>query len=102
MQGFLERIAQFSMADASWPVLLGLLLSGFVLLAKGATWLVDGGARLARRMGMSTLVVGLTVVAWGTSMRGMTRACGPVATVSAQRANHPEGASSSGSHPGVP
>jgi len=43
------------------------LLIGFVFLVKGADWLVTGGAEVARRMGVSTLVIGLTVVAWGTS-----------------------------------
>lgn len=43
------------------------LVIGFALLVKGADWLVTGGAEVARRMGISTLVVGLTVVAWGTS-----------------------------------
>lgn len=47
---------------------LGALAVGFVLLARGAGALVDGGATLARRWGMSPLVVGLTVVAWGTSL----------------------------------
>jgi len=44
------------------------LLVGFLMLAKGADGLVNGGATLARRWGVSPLVVGLTVVAWGTSM----------------------------------
>ena len=44
------------------------LLAGFFFLAKGAHWLVEGGAELARRWGISPLMVGLTVVAWGTSM----------------------------------
>ena len=42
--------------------------AGFLLLAKGAGWLVDGGASLARRWGVRPLVIGLTVVAWGTSV----------------------------------
>lgn len=45
-----------------------LVVLGFVLLAKGAGGLVDGGATLARRLGISPLAVGLTVVAWGTSL----------------------------------
>ena len=44
------------------------ILAGFALLAFAAGWLVDGGATLARRFGVSPLVIGLTVVAWGTSM----------------------------------
>ncbi|MEA3249907.1 MAG: calcium/sodium antiporter [Patescibacteria group bacterium] len=41
---------------------------GFVLLVKGADLLVGGASSLAKRMGISTLLVGLTVVALGTSM----------------------------------
>lgn len=44
------------------------LLAGFFLLGKGADGLVEGGAALANRWGVSPLMVGLTVVAWGTSM----------------------------------
>ncbi len=44
-----------------------LLLAGIFLLAKGADWLVGGSSEIARRMGVTALVIGLTVVAWGTS-----------------------------------
>lgn len=37
------------------------------MLSKGADWLVLGGASLARRLGVPALVVGLTVIAFGTS-----------------------------------
>src|SRR3989344_4114813 len=47
--------------------LLGFLL-GLPLLLKGADLLVDGGSSLAKRLGISSLVIGLTVVAFGTSM----------------------------------
>lgn len=43
------------------------LVLGFVYLAKGSDWLVEGGSALATRMGIRALVIGLTVVAWGTS-----------------------------------
>ncbi len=43
------------------------LLAGFVLLVGGAELLVRGAARLAAVFGISPLVVGLTVVAFGTS-----------------------------------
>jgi cation:H+ antiporter len=43
------------------------LTSGFLLLAKGADWLVSGASSLARRFGVSVMAIGLTVVAWGTS-----------------------------------
>jgi len=44
-----------------------LLAIGFVLLVKGADLLVDGSVSLAKRWGISELVIGLTVVAFGTS-----------------------------------
>jgi len=40
---------------------------GFVFLVKGADWLVDGASALARRLRVSSLIIGLTVVAFGTS-----------------------------------
>ena len=43
------------------------LLAGFVVLVLGAEWLVRGASRLATAVGISPLVVGLTVVAFGTS-----------------------------------
>lgn len=43
------------------------ILIGFVLLYFGAEWLVKGAASLAVKLGISQLVVGLTVVAFGTS-----------------------------------
>ncbi len=42
-------------------------LIGFVLLYYGAEWLVKGSSSLARSMGLTPLVIGLTVVAFGTS-----------------------------------
>lgn len=44
-----------------------LFVIGFVFLIKGADWLVDGGSALGRRLHISDLVIGLTVVAFGTS-----------------------------------
>lgn len=43
------------------------LIAGLVLILTGANILVDGSSAIARRLGMSDLVVGLTVVAFGTS-----------------------------------
>lgn len=44
-----------------------LLLLGFVMLVKGADWFVDGAAGVADKLGVSQLVIGLTIVAMGTS-----------------------------------
>ena len=46
---------------------IGLLLIGFVVLIKGADWLVIGASSLARKHNVSDLAIGLTVVAFGTS-----------------------------------
>lgn len=45
-----------------------LLIFGFALLIKGADFLVDGASAIARRLGIRELVIGLTIVAFGTSM----------------------------------
>ena len=46
----------------------GLLLIGFMLLLKGGDWLVGGSCSMAQRAGISQLIVGLTLVAFGTSL----------------------------------
>jgi len=43
------------------------LLIGFVFLIKGADLLVEGASSVAKRLGISALVIGLTIVAFGTS-----------------------------------
>ncbi|MCB1091221.1 MAG: sodium:calcium antiporter, partial [Verrucomicrobiae bacterium] len=51
------------------PVLIDLLwlVAGLIALYFGADWLVGASARLAVKLGITPLVVGLTVVAFGTS-----------------------------------
>lgn len=44
-----------------------LLILGFGMLVKGADWFVDGTSGIARKLGIPQLVVGLTIVAMGTS-----------------------------------
>ena len=44
-----------------------LLALGFALLVKGADWFVDGAAGIATKFGIPQLVIGLTIVAMGTS-----------------------------------
>ena len=44
-----------------------LLAVGFLMLVKGADWFVDGSSAVARRFGIPQLVIGLTIVAMGTS-----------------------------------
>ncbi len=44
-----------------------ILVLGFVMLVKGADWFVDGAAGVADKLGVPQLVIGLTIVAMGTS-----------------------------------
>ena len=44
------------------------LVVGFVLLVKGADWFVEGSAGIANKFGIPQIVIGLTIVAMGTSM----------------------------------
>lgn len=44
-----------------------LLAGGIAILVKGADWLVDGASSLAKRLGIAPIVIGLTIVAFGTS-----------------------------------
>ena len=46
----------------------GVLIVGFVFLVKGADWFVEGSASIAKRLGIPQLIIGLTIVAMGTSM----------------------------------
>lgn len=48
-----------------WQMIL--LVLGFLMLVKGADWFVDGASGIARKLGIPQLVVGLTIVAMGTS-----------------------------------
>ena len=45
-----------------------LLVVGFVLLMKGADWFVEGASKIADKLGIPQLVIGLTIVALGTSL----------------------------------
>lgn len=45
-----------------------LLVIGFVMLVKGADWFVEGASKIADKFGIPQLVIGLTIVAMGTSL----------------------------------
>ncbi|MDQ3206954.1 MAG: calcium/sodium antiporter [Pseudomonadota bacterium] len=55
-------------AKRSLPMQLLLIVAGLALLVLGSSWLVDASIALARAIGVSDLVIGLTIVAAGTSM----------------------------------
>ena len=48
-------------------LLIGKFVVGLLLIVKGADWLTDGASSIARKFNISTLVIGLTIVAFGTS-----------------------------------
>ncbi len=53
-----------------WDIFLAIvmLVGGFFLLVKGADWFVDGAAGIATKLRIPQLVIGLTIVAFGTSL----------------------------------
>ncbi|MAB82144.1 MAG: sodium:calcium antiporter [Phycisphaerae bacterium] len=68
MLAFLKTIPNESPDAISAVIVIILyLLVGFFLLLTGGKWLVDGAVSIAKRLGISTLVIGLTIVAFGTS-----------------------------------
>jgi cation:H+ antiporter len=54
--------------DARLPVQIALIVAGLVALVYGSEWLVTASVTFAKAMGVSDLVIGLTIVAAGTSM----------------------------------
>jgi cation:H+ antiporter len=52
----------------AWAVSGVLIIVGLGFLVLGARWLVDGAVALARTLGVSDVIIGLTIVAAGTSM----------------------------------
>jgi cation:H+ antiporter len=66
-----EYVAEFkikSQWDAHWTVQVGLILAGLTCLVLGSGWLVEAATSFARALGVSDLVIALTIVAAGTSM----------------------------------
>lgn len=52
----------------SWALNLIMIAGGLALLVLGSRWLVDGSIAIARALGVNELVIGLTIVAAGTSL----------------------------------
>jgi cation:H+ antiporter len=67
-----EYAAEFgngrSLGWQKWLINLSLVVVGLVLLVVGSDWLVDGAVALARTIGLSELVIGLTIISGGTSL----------------------------------
>ncbi len=69
--------------ELSYFEMAAMIGAGLYLLKNAADWLVHGAANLASRIGVSSLVIGLTVVAFGTSMPEL------VVSIDASLANNP-------------
>ena len=54
--------------DAHWGVQVLLIVGGLALLVLGSRWLVEAAVTFARHLGVSELVIGLTIIAAGTSL----------------------------------
>lgn len=59
---------QASQDEINWPVNIIMVVAGLALLVLGSRWFVDSAVRFASYLGVSELIIGLTVVAAGTSM----------------------------------
>ena len=60
--------AQAGSWDSHWAAQLGLIVAGLAALVFGSDYLVQASVNFAKAMGVSDLVIGLTIVAAGTSM----------------------------------
>ena len=62
------RPARAGAWDSHWAAQIGLIAAGLVALVVGSDYLVQASVNFAKAMGVSDLVIGLTIVAAGTSM----------------------------------
>ncbi|MDX2230197.1 MAG: calcium/sodium antiporter [Leptolyngbyaceae cyanobacterium bins.349] len=72
-QAIQEEYAKFGEQSAApawqkWSVNIGLIVVGLGVLVLGSRWLVESAIAIARAVGLSELVIGLTIVAAGTSL----------------------------------
>ncbi len=75
--------AQGGRGPRSWSLNFLLIIAGLGLLVLGARWLVDGASALARAFGVSDVIIGLTIIAGGTSLPEV--AASVVATIRGER-----------------
>jgi cation:H+ antiporter len=67
-QTLTAELPQSKAWDRHWSVQVALVVAGLVLLVLGSDWLVTASIAFAKALGVSDLVIGLTIVAAGTSM----------------------------------
>lgn len=59
---------QRTVSSKRWLINIGLIVVGLILLVLGSRWLITGATEVARYFGISELVIGLTIIAVGTSL----------------------------------
>lgn len=65
---FAEEITSAAPSGAGLLVQVGLIVAGLLLLGLGSHWLVGGCVVVATRLGVSELIIGLTIISVGTSL----------------------------------
>ena len=78
-----EETASRGVRKRTWAISAVGVLAGLGLLDLGARWLVDGAVAIARAVGVSDLIIGLTIVAAGTSLPEVATSI--VATIRGER-----------------
>ena len=61
--------------NAPFALVLVALVIGFVLLIKGADYFVEGSSSVAKRLHVPAIIIGLTIVAMGTSLFPVIKHC---------------------------
>jgi cation:H+ antiporter len=63
-----EEVIEKPHTPLQWLTNVGFVIGGLLLLVLGSNWLVDGAVYIAQSLGVSELIIGLTIVAAGTSL----------------------------------
>lgn len=67
-EGVLAEYDDVAPPAKPWTIQVGSVVGGLALLVLGSRWLVDGAVQLANALGVSDIIIGLTIVAAGTSL----------------------------------
>lgn len=61
--------------NAPFALVIVFLIIGFVFLIKGADFFVEGSSSIAKKLKVPSIIIGLTIVAMGTSLPGNCSQC---------------------------